>query len=534
MQAGHDLHHFNFITDLKSFDHLEFSGVVPRTFCGSIVVTLISLPLHLVNDIVVSNLNLTTANIASFIYRATLGVILWSSFCVFRKSLHMSKKFSPRTSLIFSTLLAMQFHIPFYASRSLPNTFALALVMVAYGFWFRNQPTKCLYCIGVASVLFRCDMLVLLAPMALQMLLCEPQQVPFRSTLFTGVGVCVITIIASCLIDSYFWSRPLWPEGEVLLFNTVENKSSEWGTHSWHWYFSSAMPKAMHTCTPLLFLGVLNPYNNSRDERAALWYFLAPVICFLGLYSFLPHKELRFVFPAIPLLTLAAARGMDSLLPAKWFNGGEETGVTGNSAVSDKETDNDTDTAQKSTVGKEETFYCRFHRVTAVLFLLGFVAVTLCTTGVFSIAAQYNYPGGEALLQLNSHLMKADKVSGGLQSNSDTAAEKYAVSETEIETESGGECTAERIVSIHIDAAAAMSGINRSVTCGKKHVMTTMFCPHGFLHVFVCVAGLASCIIHKFSTPKTRAMTCCLSSLIGCLLATPGVCECVINAVVGM
>ncbi len=72
------------------------------------------------------------------------------------------------------------------------------------------------------QVVFRCDMLLLVACVGLQLLLSK------QVTMFKSVWVCVAAAVVSCAVsipmDSWFWQQWLWPEGQVLWFNTVLNK----------------------------------------------------------------------------------------------------------------------------------------------------------------------------------------------------------------------------------------------------------------------------------------------------------------------
>ncbi|KAE9218848.1 Dol-P-Man:Man(7)GlcNAc(2)-PP-Dol alpha-1,6-mannosyltransferase [Phytophthora fragariae] len=391
LQATNDLLVFG-PRNVDKFDHLEFPGVVPRTFVGSLAVAGVSRPIvWLLQLLGLSKLWLQVAT------RWVLGMMTLGGLVFFSDGVGM--RFGRDASRFLLLLCVSQFHLLFYMSRTLPNVYALALVLFALGFYLQDKWQRCVFLFTFATVVFRGDTVVLFAPLVLNMLL--SRRVSFFTMVWWGLSAGVVSLALTVLVDSYFWQRWLWPEGEVLWFNTVENKSSEWGVSPPLWYFTYALPRALQATALLIPLGLstlLPTLLKSRSLHDIVWSLKTapivdwsvlslvwPVFVYLGLYSLLPHKELRFIFNAIPILNMVSAVGL-----AKLYRNRSKAFLPFVGAIG-----------------------CMLVTVIGTLFLL--------------TAAQINYPGGEAFVRLH----------------------QIGLNERDVPR------------SVHIDVPAAMTGVSR-------------------------------------------------------------------------
>ncbi len=152
----------------------------------------------------------------------------------------ITEKYGRAVGQVFLLISALQFHLPFYASRMLPNTFAMILTNVAMAAWIQNPRQKySLYLLLFTMVLpivcrhsneatvsfqicFRCDVLLLLLPF-IALLLLERHITLLELVWHLCLGA-LFSLSITISVDSLFWGRWVWPEGEVFYFNAILQK----------------------------------------------------------------------------------------------------------------------------------------------------------------------------------------------------------------------------------------------------------------------------------------------------------------------
>ncbi|KAL8714774.1 MAG: hypothetical protein Q9220_001287 [cf. Caloplaca sp. 1 TL-2023] len=286
------------------YDHLTFTGSVPRTFVGALALAGTAWPVTKVAP----GVN------PQFLVRAVLG--FWNAFCLLYYRNAVKDVCGRSTANWFVLFQASSFHIMYYASRTLPNFLAFGLVTIALAQLLprtspkSSQPTsnvqKFLAITTATGIIFRSELALLLIPHTLIILL--SRRLPPLAIIKSGLTGAFIGLSLTIPIDSFFWQRfPLWPELTGFIYNILHSNSSNWGISPWHFYFSSALPRLLFNpltyglCIPL---AALQPAT--RNLTLTL---LLPYLIFIALYSFQPHKEWRFIVYVLPPLLTAAALG---------------------------------------------------------------------------------------------------------------------------------------------------------------------------------------------------------------------------------
>ncbi|KAI1765302.1 glycosyltransferase family 22 protein [Hypoxylon sp. FL1150] len=359
MQATHDILVYGTPTKdiynrLSSrYDHFDFPGAVPRTFVGSIMLAGFSQPI----------IALVGFQYAQLIVRGVLGLFNAGALIMFKSN--VERAFGRPTARWYALLQLSQFHVLFYASRTLPNMFAFGLTTMAFSQLIPHPDGKmrawryrvAIANLTMAAAVFRSELAILLVTVTLYGLTLS--HVSLRRVIHTFILFFVISLLSTISIDSYFWQKPLWPELWGFYYNAILGSSSEWGVSPWHYYFTSAIPKIL--TNPLSSVALIPYALWNTGTRKQVQPLLIPSMLFVAIYSLQPHKEARFIFYVAPPLTAAAALAANYVFTRR---------------------------------GKSAVF------LLASVALVGSVLVSFGISTAMLAMSSLNYPGGEALAEL--------------------------------------------------------------------------------------------------------------------------------------
>ncbi|GFS74363.1 GPI mannosyltransferase 3 [Nephila pilipes] len=124
---------------------------------------------------------------------------------------------------------------------------------------------------------------------------------------------CVIknTFIAGCVIlatlmscDKYFYGDWVFTPYNFFLFNWRNDIGAFYGQHNFLWYFTTGLPVVLGIHFIPFLMGLSIPYLRRQ-------YFLVFWVIFL--FSFLSHKEFRFLLPILPLALIICSAVMNEI-----------------------------------------------------------------------------------------------------------------------------------------------------------------------------------------------------------------------------
>ncbi|XP_060734382.1 GPI mannosyltransferase 3 [Tachysurus vachellii] len=181
------------------------------------------------------------------------------------------------------------------STRTLTNSTETTLTVLALSYYplhgsRTHHSWKYLSLVSVA-VIVRPTALIVWLPLLLHHLWREENKLKLITQ--QGLPVMAVSLAVSTFIDCTFYGKWTFVQWNFLKFNVLHNVAEFYGTHPWHWYLTQGFAVVIGPHLPFFLHGCTLAAKRHR-------VLLMSVVWTLMAYSFLAHKEFRFIYPVLP------------------------------------------------------------------------------------------------------------------------------------------------------------------------------------------------------------------------------------------
>jgi phosphatidylinositol glycan class B len=220
------------------------------------------------------------------------------------------KHFEAGTRKWFLLFYASQWFLNYSLSRTLINSLETVLASVALLLYPKQRRSANNWAYVLCLTLCFCmrpTAAVMWGPLVASHLLRLLKDGDLVKQLFAKmIPVAAATMTTIFAVDSFLYGRLVFVPWNFFKWNVLHDVGSHYGTHPWHWYLTSALP-VMATGVGLIPLAVGLGRALFNPRLALLSWTLVWTVC---VFSLIPHKEMRFLLPLLPLACCFAASGM--------------------------------------------------------------------------------------------------------------------------------------------------------------------------------------------------------------------------------
>ncbi|XP_028401447.1 alpha-1,2-mannosyltransferase ALG9-like [Dendronephthya gigantea] len=256
--------------------------------------------------------------VAFYLIRVMLALICASGEVFFYRG--VKKQFGNRVAriLLFCLIFGSGMHIS--AAAFLPSSFAMVMIMFAYGGWYIGDYSIAIFFTATASLVGWPFSVLLGAPIAFDLVIGRRRPVYFIQWSLISLVSLMCPLV---YFDSYYYGKTVFTPFNIIYYNIFGKGGPDlYGTEPWTFYFVNGFLNFNVVFLLALIslpLYMLHQFHSGRSKGKSVYMPPRSTLSMVGLYLWIlvfftrPHKEERFLFPIYPIICLAGAVALSSV-----------------------------------------------------------------------------------------------------------------------------------------------------------------------------------------------------------------------------